>query len=218
MKTLNINGEAGLFFLKNKFPNLSEAKIREGIFDESQIWQLMPWMWFRKELDWTWETNMVVCESCQTISWETQNLENTSIWSLTCCKTSRKWKWTCHWKPLLFRVFISFSKLSRNSTRYQKNMPTVRFCIKRCIKIIYCFSHKKNCLQHFISWFVIFQKKSLIRKISKTWCFGKKWRPDSNSAQKTTLKMTYLILWAHRSLLSTSVIDNTIKLFSKFLL
>ena len=45
----------------------------------------------------------------------------------------------------------------------------------------------------------------------KTWYFGKKWRPDLDSAQKTILKMTYLIPWAHKSLLLTSVIgvDNS---------
>ena len=41
---------------------------------------------------------------------------------------------------------------------------------------------------------------------------GKQWRPDSDSAQKTTLKMTYLIPWAHRSLLLTSVIISIEKL------
>ena len=29
IKTLNKNGEDGLYFLKNQFPELSEAKIRE---------------------------------------------------------------------------------------------------------------------------------------------------------------------------------------------
>ena len=41
IKTLNKNGEAGLFFFKKKFPKLSEAKIREGAFDGPQIRQLM---------------------------------------------------------------------------------------------------------------------------------------------------------------------------------
>ena len=54
-------------------------------------------------------------------------------------------------------------------------------------------------------WF--FKKKNLIRKISKTWFFGKKWRSGSDSAQKTTRKMTHLISWAHRSLMLTSAIQ-----------
>ena len=33
IKTLNKNGKAGPFFLKNKFPKLSEAKIEKGVFD-----------------------------------------------------------------------------------------------------------------------------------------------------------------------------------------
>ena len=33
IQMLNKNGEAGLFFLKNKVPKLSEAKITEGVFD-----------------------------------------------------------------------------------------------------------------------------------------------------------------------------------------
>ena len=37
IKTLIKNGEASLFFLKNKFPKPSDAKMREGVFDGPQI-------------------------------------------------------------------------------------------------------------------------------------------------------------------------------------
>ena len=50
IKTLNKNGEAGLFFLKNKFPKIIEAKIRKGVFDGPQIRQLMLDCHFEKSL------------------------------------------------------------------------------------------------------------------------------------------------------------------------
>ena len=50
IKSLNKNGKASLFFLKNNFPKLSEAKIREGIFDGPQIRQLMLDCDFEKSL------------------------------------------------------------------------------------------------------------------------------------------------------------------------
>ena len=65
------------------------------------------------------------------------------------------------------------------------------------------FFIKKNF--YILSYDLWFFKKNLIKKISKTWCSGKKLRPDSNSAQKTILKMTYLIPSAHRSLLLTTI-------------
>ena len=50
IKTLNKNREAFLFSLKNKFPQLREAKIREGVFDGPQIRQLMLDCDFEKSL------------------------------------------------------------------------------------------------------------------------------------------------------------------------
>ena len=50
IKTLNKNGEAGLFVLKNIFPKFSEAKIREEIFDGLQIRQLLLDCDFEKSL------------------------------------------------------------------------------------------------------------------------------------------------------------------------
>ena len=50
IRTLNKNGEAGLFFLKNKFPKLRPAKIRKGVFDGQQIRQLMLDCDFKKSL------------------------------------------------------------------------------------------------------------------------------------------------------------------------
>ena len=41
IRKLNKNGEAGLFFLKNKFPKPSEGKIREVVCNGPQIRQLM---------------------------------------------------------------------------------------------------------------------------------------------------------------------------------
>lgn len=41
IKAINRNGEAGLLFLKRKFPKLSDSKIKEGVFDGPQIRQLM---------------------------------------------------------------------------------------------------------------------------------------------------------------------------------
>ena len=38
---LNQNGQAGIFFMKNKFLKLSEAQIREGVFDGPQVRQLL---------------------------------------------------------------------------------------------------------------------------------------------------------------------------------
>ena len=65
--------------------------------------------------------------------------------------------------------------------------------------------HEEKFLQHFISRFVIFKKQFLLEKSQKPVVLDK-WRPDSE--QKTTLKMTYHIPRAHRSLLMTSVIRS----------
>ena len=50
IKTLNTSGEAGIFFLKNKFSKLSKANIREGVFDGQDIRQLMLVCDFKKSL------------------------------------------------------------------------------------------------------------------------------------------------------------------------
>ena len=50
IKTLNKNWKAGLFFLKNNIPKLSEANIREGVFDELQTRQLILNCDFEKSL------------------------------------------------------------------------------------------------------------------------------------------------------------------------
>ena len=97
-------------------------------------------------------------------------------------------------KPPLFCVFLSFSKLSRQPYKISG---------KQAHRWILHWNHIflfkiKICRKCHDLWFF---KKNLIRKILKTWCSGKKWRPDSDSAQKIAVKMIYFISWAHLVLL-----------------
>ena len=98
IETLNKNGEAGLFILKNNFFKLSEATIREGVFNALHIQQLILDCNFKKSLTELKRRTWLSVKAVINNSLANTKSKTTSTWSTTCCKTFRKWKWTCHLK------------------------------------------------------------------------------------------------------------------------
>ena len=107
---------------------------------------------------------------------------------------------------MFFSVFLQYLG---NRIRYKKNKTILNW--KRHPNNILLFM-KKNCLQHFMSWFVIFQKKIWLKKSQKLDILGKnkgqiriqhkkllrKWRISSH---KHIGHFWWPALWAYYSFL-----------------